>query len=27
VVVPDVPAHLHGPQDLFAHLGDSEAVG
>jgi len=27
VVVPDVPAHLHGPQDLFAHLGDSEALG
>ena len=27
VVVPDVPAHLHGPQDLFAHLSDSEAVG
>jgi hypothetical protein len=27
VVVPDVPAHLHGPQDLFAHLENSEAVG
>jgi transposase len=27
MVVPDVPAHLHGPQDLFAHLSDSEAVG
>jgi hypothetical protein len=27
VVVLDVPAHLHGPEDLFAHLGDSEAVG
>jgi hypothetical protein len=26
-VVADVPAHLHGAQGLFAHLGDHEAVG
>jgi transposase len=27
VAVPDVPAHLHGAQGLFAHLEQHEAVG
>jgi hypothetical protein len=24
---PLAPAHLHGPDTLFAHLGDTEAAG